>query len=418
MKPAHRTLLSQDVKMALETIRAHKVRSFLTVLGVVIGVTVAITVSSILLGFEDNAQASFNEFGVNNLFVFKFAGGFRSTRLSQEERTRKPLSYEDGMAMRNELSAVKEVSVTAMPRVGQGPQPIRQARYKGKEVSNIRYRGVTPSYAEVQSVHMKEGRFFTDLEDLHHEEVVVIGYDIANSLFPNEDPIGKPLQVDGNVFQVIGVLDKKKNTFLGVSDNDVLVPYRTYRKHYPNDDENFINAMAYPGLKDVAEDEIRSLLRTRRRVPPDKPDSFWISSAEQVGDQFRSIMSGIFELVVVIVSIGLLVGGVGVMNIMLMGVTERTREIGVRKAIGARKWDITLQFLTEAVTLTGIGGLIGVILSLGLSILLRMISVPSLVPVWAIFLGLGVAGSVGLFFGIYPAVKAARLDPVIALRYE
>src|SRR6185437_14272650 len=158
--------------------------------------------------------------------------------------------------------------------------------------------------------------------------------------------------------------------------------------------------------------------RTRRRVPPDKPDSFWISSAEQVGDQFRSIMSGIFELVVVIVSIGLLVGGVGVMNIMLMGVTERTREIGVRKAIGARKWDITLQFLTEAVTLTGIGGLIGVILSLGLSILLRMISVPSLVPVWAIFLGLGVAGSVGLFFGIYPAVKAARLDPVIALRYE
>jgi len=418
MKPAHRTLLSQDVKMALETIRAHKVRSFLTVLGVVIGVTVAITVSSILLGFEDNAQASFNEFGVNNLFVFKFAGGFRSTRLSQEERTRKPLSYEDGMAMRNELSAVKEVSVTAMPRVGQGPQPIRQARYKGKEVSNIRYRGVTPSYAEVQSVHMKEGRFFTDLEDLHHEEVVVIGYDIANSLFPNEDPIGKPVQVDGNVFQVIGVLDKKKNTFLGVSDNDVLVPYRTYRKHYPNDDENFINAMAYPGLKDVAEDEIRSLLRTRRRVPPDKPDSFWISSAEQVGDQFRSIMSGIFELVVVIVSIGLLVGGVGVMNIMLMGVTERTREIGVRKAIGARKWDITLQFLTEAVTLTGIGGLIGVILSLGLSILLRMISVPSLVPVWAIFLGLGVAGSVGLFFGIYPAVKAARLDPVIALRYE
>ena len=418
MKPAHRTLLSQDVKMALETIRAHKVRSFLTVLGVVIGVTVAITVSSILLGFEDNAQASFNEFGVNNLFVFKFAGGFRSTRLSQEERTRKPLSYEDGMAMRNELPAVKEVSVTAMPRVGQGQQPIRQARYKGKEVSNIRYRGVTPSYAEVQSVHMKEGRFFTDLEDIHHEEVVVIGYDIANSLFPNEDPIGKPLQVDGNVFVVIGVLDKKKNTFLGVSDNDVLVPYRTYRKHYPNDDENFINAMAYPGLKDVAEDEIRSLLRTRRRVPPDKPDSFWISSAEQVGDQFRSIMSGIFELVVVIVSIGLLVGGVGVMNIMLMGVTERTREIGVRKAIGARKWDITLQFLTEAVTLTGIGGLIGVILSLGLSILLRMISVPSLVPVWAIFLGLGVAGSVGLFFGIYPAVKAARLDPVIALRYE
>lgn len=404
--------------MALETIREHKVRSFLTVLGVVIGVTVAITVSSILLGFEDNAQASFNEFGVNNLFVFKFAGGFRTSRLSQEERTRKPLTYEDGMAMRHELPAVKEVSISALPRITGQPQPVRQARYKGKELSNIRFRGQTASYAEVQSAQMKEGRFFTELEDQHRSEVAVIGYDVANTLFPKEDPIGKPLQVDGSLYEVVGVLDKKKNAFLGSADNEVFIPYHTYRKHYPNDDENFINAMAYPGMKDAAEDQIRSLLRTRRRVPPDKPDNFWISSAEQVGDQFRAIMSGIFELVVVIVSIGLLVGGVGVMNIMLMGVTERTREIGVRKAIGARRRDITLQFLTEAVTLTGIGGLIGVLLSLGLSMLLRALSVPSLVPVWAIFLGLAVASSVGLFFGIYPAVKAARLDPVIALRYE
>jgi ABC-type antimicrobial peptide transport system permease subunit len=417
MKPAHKTLLSEDVKMALETIRAHKVRSFLTVLGVVIGVTVAIIVSSILLGFEDSVQASFNEFGVNNLFVFKFQQGFRG-RLTPEERSRKPLTYEDGMAIRDDLPAIKEVSISALPRITGQPQPIRQARYKGKELSNIRFRGQTASYVEVQSAQMKEGRFFTDLEDQHRAEVVVIGYDVANTLFPKEDPIGKPLQVDGSVYEVVGVLDKKKNAFIGASDNEVFVPYHTYRKHYPNDDENFINAMAYPGLKDVAEDEIRSLLRTRRRVPPDKPDNFGISSAEQVGDQFRSIMSGIVELVVAVVSIGLLVGGVGVMNIMLMGVTERTREIGVRKALGARRWDITLQFLTEAVTLTGIGGLIGVVLSLALSFVLRAVHVPSLVPVWAILLGLAVAGSVGLFFGIYPAVKAARLDPVIALRYE
>lgn|SRR6185312_12863879 len=417
MKPAHKTLLSEDVKMALETIRAHKVRSFLTVLGVVIGVTVAIIVSSILLGFEDSVQASFNEFGVNNLFVFKFQQGFRG-RLTPEERSRKPLTYEDGMAIRDDLPAIKEVSISALPRITGQPQPIRQARYKGKELSNIRFRGQTASYVEVQSAQMKEGRFFTELEDQHRAEVVVIGYDVANTLFPKEDPIGKPLQVDGSVYEVVGVLDKKKNAFIGASDNEVFVPYHTYRKHYPNDDENFINAMAYPGLKDVAEDEIRSLLRTRRRVPPDKPDNFGISSAEQVGDQFRSIMSGIVELVVAVVSIGLLVGGVGVMNIMLMGVTERTREIGVRKALGARRWDITLQFLTEAVTLTGIGGLIGVVLSLALSFVLRAVHVPSLVPVWAILLGLAVAGSVGLFFGIYPAVKAARLDPVIALRYE
>jgi putative ABC transport system permease protein len=416
MKPAHRTLLSEDVKMALETIRAHKVRSFLTVLGVVIGVTVAITTTSILLGFEDSVQASFNEFGINNLFVFKFEQGFRG-RLTQEERMRKPLTFEDAMAIRD-LPSVKEVNVIALPRVGTGPQPIRQARYKGKELSNIRFRGVTPSYVEVQSARLKEGRFYTEQEELHREDVVVIGFDVANSLFPSETPVGKALQVDGNVYEVLGVLDKKKNAFIGASDNEVFIPYRTYRKHYPRDDENFINAMAYPGMKDVAEDEIRSLLRTRRHVPPDKPDNFGISSAEQVGDQFRTIMAGIVQLVVAVVSIGLLVGGVGVMNIMLMGVTERTREIGVRKAIGARKWDITLQFLTEAVTLTGVGGLIGVALSLGLSLILRTISVPSLVPLWAVFLGLAVAGSVGLFFGIYPAVKAARLDPVIALRYE
>src|SRR6266481_462442 len=416
MSASHSTLLSEDVKMALETIRTHKVRSFLTVLGVVIGVTVAITVTSILLGFQDSVQASFNEFGVNNLFVFKFEQGFRG-RLTQEERQRKPLTFEDAMAIRNDLPAIKEVNVIGLFRITDAPQPVRQARYKGKELSNIRFRGVTATYVEVQSASMKEGRFYTEQEDEHRVDLAVIGFDIANSLFPSESPIGKPLQVDGAVYEVIGVLDKKKNPFLGVSDNEVFIPYRSYRKHYPRDDETFINAMAYPGMKDVAEDQIRSLLRTRRRVAPGSPDNFGLSSAEQVGDKFRSIMAGIVQLVVAIVSIGLLVGGVGVMNIMLMGVSERTREIGVRKAIGARRWDITLQFLTEAVTLTGIGGVIGVVLSLTFSMLLRLASIPSSVPIWAVLLGLGVASSVGLFFGIYPAVKAARLDPVMALRY-
>jgi putative ABC transport system permease protein len=417
MSADHSKLLSEDIKMAFDTIRTHKVRSFLTVLGVVIGVTVAITVTSILIGFESSVQDSFNQFGINNLFVFRFQQGFRA-RLTPEERTRKPLTFEDGMAIRQELPAIKEVNMIALPRQGEGPPPTRQARYKGKELSNIRFRGVTPSYVEVQSARMKEGRFYTEQEELHRSELVVIGYDVANSLFPFESPIGKSLQVDGNVYEVLGVLDKKKNAVLGISDNEVFIPFRTYRKHYPRDDEIFINAMAYDGLKNVAEDQIRGLLRTRRRVAPDKTDNFGLSSAEQVGDQFRTIMAGVAQLVVTISSIGLLVGGVGVMNIMLMGVTERTREIGVRKAIGARRGDITLQFLTEAVTLTGIGGIVGILLSLGLSLLLRLVSVPSLVPVWAVFLGLAVSSSVGLFFGIYPAVKAARLDPVTALRYE
>jgi ABC-type antimicrobial peptide transport system permease subunit len=412
-------LMAENVKMAFETIRTHKVRAFLTVLGVVIGVTVAITVASILLGFESDVQASLNDFGINNLFVFKFNPGFHFGRLSPEERTRKPLSYEDGMAIKEQVPSIKDVSIEVFPRIGQGaPRTIYTARNKGHELTNINYTGSTASYTEVQNAKMKDGRFFTDTEDLHRADVVVIGYNVEDTLFPGESAVGKPLEVGGTLYEVIGVLEKKKNTTIGGGDNDIVVPYRTYRKHHPQDDEHFITAMAYPGKKAIAEDEIRGLLRQRRHVSFSQPDNFGISSAEQAGNQFRDIMSGILLLVVAIVSIGLLVGGVGVMNIMLMGVTERTREIGVRKAIGARRRDISFQFITEAMALTGAGGVIGVILSLGLSFLIRLLHVPSSIPIGVIFLGVGVASSVGLFFGIYPAMKAARLDPVDALRYE
>lgn len=414
----HSHMILEDIKMALETIRTHKVRSFLTVLGVVIGTMVAIIVASILLGFEKNVQDSLDEFGVDNLFVLKFEPGIRFGRLSPEERTRKPLTYEDGVAVKEELPAVKDVVIEILPRIGQGPQPIRTARYKSHELTNIVFRGMTSSYAEVVNGKMKEGRYYTDQEDLHRADVVVIGFDAEKSLFPDETAEGKQLLVDGNLYTVIGVFDKKKSTLNQAGDVEVFIPYRTYKKHYPQDDEVALIAAAFPGMKSVAEDQIRGLLRTRRRVPPNKPDTFGISSAEQLGVQFRDIMAGIFQLVVGVVSVGLLVGGVGVMNIMLMSVTERTREIGVRKAIGARKRDISFQFITEAMTLTGIGGVLGVVLSLIFSFLMQLAHVPSSVPIWAVLLALAVASSVGLFFGIYPAVKAARLDPVIALRYE
>lgn len=414
----HSNMMLEDIKMALETIRNHKVRSFLTVLGVVIGTMVAIVVASILLGVEKNVQDSLNEFGVDNLFVLKLDPTIRFGRLSPEERTRKPLTYEDGIAVKEELPAVKDVVIEILARIGQGPQPIRTARYKNHELTNIVFRGMTSSYAEVVNGHMKEGRYYTDQEDLHRADVVVIGYDAEKSLFPDETAEGKQLLVDGNLYTVIGVFDKKKSTLNQAGDVEVFIPFRTYKKHYPQDDEIALIAAAYPGMKSVAEDQIRGLLRTRRRVPPNKPDTFGISSAEQLGTQFRDIMAGIFKLVVSVVSVGLLVGGVGVMNIMLMSVTERTREIGVRKAIGARKRDISFQFITEAMTLTGIGGALGVILSLIISFLMQLVHFPSSVPIWAILLALAVASSVGLFFGIYPAVKAARLDPVIALRYE
>jgi ABC-type antimicrobial peptide transport system permease subunit len=230
--------------------------------------------------------------------------------------------------------------------------------------------------------------------------------------------LGQQLLVDGNPYKVIGVFAKKKNTFSQAGDVEVLIPYRTYRKHYPQDDENIIIAQAQPGMKDVAEDEVRGMLRMRRRVAPDKPDNFGISSAEELGNQVGDILGKILLYVVGVVSVGLLVGGVGVMNIMLMSVTERTREIGVRKAIGARSRDISFQFITEAMTLTGVGGLLGVLFSIVVSFIMQLVHFPSSIPWWAVVLAVSVSCGIGLFFGIYPAMKAARLDPVIALRYE
>jgi len=416
MKYTH--MLMEDMKMALDTVRTHKVRSFLTVLGVVIGTMVAIVVASILLGVQQNVQDSLNEFGVDNLFIFKFDPGLHFGRLSPDERTRKPVTYEDGMAIRDDLPAIKEVVVEALPHIGDGPQPIRTARHKGHELVNILFRGVTASYADVVNGRMKEGRFFTDTEDLHRSDVVVLGFDAEKALFPDEQAEGQELLVDGNFYRVIGVFQKKKNTLNQAGDVEVLIPYRTYKKRYPKDDEGILIAMAQPGMKNIAQDQVRSMLRVRRRVPPGKPDNFGISSAEELGNQFADIMSKILQYVIGVVSVGLLVGGVGVMNIMLMSVTERTREIGVRKAIGARRRDISFQFITEAMTLTATGGILGVLLSVLISFLMRLAHFPSTVPLWAVLLAVGVSSSVGLFFGIYPAMKAARLDPVAALRYE
>ena len=412
-------LMTENMKMALETIRTHKARSFLTVLGVVIGVAVAIVTASILLGFEKNVQASFNEFGVNNLWVFRFNFNFHVGKMSAEERMRKPLTFEDGMAIKEEAPAVQNVSIEVFPRAGQGPGVVRTARYKNHELTSIDFSGAISSFAEVNSFGISDGRFFTDTEDLHRADVAVIGADVVKTLFPDEPPLDKQILVAGTLYTVVGVYEKKKNTAIGSGqDNTITVPYRSYRKHYPQDDEHFIVAQARQGMKAQAEDQIRGILRLRRRVPPDKPDNFGLSSAEAIGNQFSDIMAKVLVLVIGIVSIGLLVGGVGVMNIMLMAVTERTREIGVRKAIGARRRDISFQFIVEAMTLTGAGGVIGVLISLLISFVMQLFHFPSSVPLWAIVVAISVASSVGLFFGIYPAVKASRLDPVVALRYE
>src|SRR5437899_10401252 len=389
--------LSENAKMALETVRENKIRSVLTVSGVVIGITTVIAVASILVGVSRNIEDSLNDFGTNTLFVFKFSPGVHFGRLSTEERTRKPLAFEDAIAIQDSCPAVKKVSVQVFPRVG-GPRRITPpVRYNGRE-TDVNFSGVIPAFEQVQNLHVAKGRFFSDTENEHHAELIVLGYDAARALFPDEDGTGKLVQFGAQSFTVVGILEQRKtNVLRGTgSDNQALVPYGTYRKHNPNDDEHFISAEAFPGLKATAEDQIRGVLRQRRRVAFSAPDSFGISSAEQIADQLRQVTASVALLTIAISSIGLLVGGVGVMNIMLMSVTERTREIGVRKALGARKRDITWQFLTEAMTLTGSGGTIGVLLGVAISFAInkRVPQLPSAVPSWAISAGVKVCMSV------------------------
>jgi ABC-type antimicrobial peptide transport system permease subunit len=414
--------LGENARMAFETLGEHKMRSFLTVLGVVIGITALVGVASILVGMDRDIRAFLNDYGPNTLFVFKFSPGFHFGRLTQEERTRKPLTLEDALAIQEQCPSVKAVTAEVFPRIGMGPRRFPSVRYRNKEVAGVDYNGTLSTYEQVYSQSMARGRFFTEAEDLHRSDVAVIGFDLADALFGGEDPVGKPILVDGVTYEVVGVAARHKGQFFRDegADKGVLVPYRTYHRHNPADDEHFLGVQAYTGMKAAAEDEIRSLLRRHRNVPHDKPDNFGISSAEQIADQFRQITGSVALLIAVISSIGLLVGGVGVMNIMLMSVTQRTREIGVRRAIGARRRDVVWQFLTEAMALTGAGGVIGVFLGVGISLLINAVlpSLPSVVPAWAVVVGVLVATSVGLFFGMYPAVRAARLDPVEALRYE
>jgi putative ABC transport system permease protein len=416
--------MRENAQMALTTLRENKMRSFLTVLGVVIGITALLSVVAVLVGVYSDLNAFLSDFGPNTMFIFKFDPGIHTSgRLSREELARKPLTLEDAKAIGELCPAVQAVSVAVLPRINEsGRGRIETARYKGKEAAGVDYHGVLPEDEEVFNSRAARGRYLTEAENLHRSDVALIGPDLAKALFPDEDPLGKAILVDGVSYQVIGVMARRKGQLMkgDATEKAILVPYRTYQKHRPMDEENLIGAVAFPGRIAEAEDEIRGVLRRRRNVPFDKPDNFGISSATEIADQFRQITASVALLISVVSSIGLLVGGVGVMNIMLMSVTQRTREIGVRKAIGARRSDVIWQFLTEAIVLTGAGGVIGVLLGGVISLLINLAvpSLPSYIPLWAIVLAVAVSMSVGLFFGMYPAIKAARLDPVEALRYE
>jgi putative ABC transport system permease protein len=404
------------ITLALQTIRSHKMRAFLTVLGVIIGTGTIIGVSAILTGFDQSMTSVLRSFGPNSIIVFKFPVGFHVGNLSPEERTRKNLTYDNAVHLRERCKAVDNVS--AMLFAGNGPI---NARYKGNEMYGMDLFGVEEGYATGSGqVDIHLGRFFTDEESHRRMPVAVIGADVEKGLFANLDPIGKTITVAGHEFEVIGSMLRPAASFFGDTDNRVLLPYGTMHKMYPNAQENAIVVTSMEGKLPQALDEVRTVLRIDRRVPYSKPDNFALSTAEQMVSDFRQITAMTFLVMVVLSSIGLLVGGIGVMNIMLVSVTERTYEIGIRKALGARKADILIQFLLEAAALTGIGGIIGIMFGWVIAVIARTVfsSLPASVPLWAAVMGIVVSVGVGLFFGIWPANKAARLDPVVALRYE
>ena len=411
----NRRALTNGIGLAWQTIRNHKMRAFLTVLGVIIGTGTIIGVAAILTGFDASVAAVLRSFGPNSIIVFKFPVGPRTQGLSAEERTRKDLSYQNAVDIRDRCSHVEDVSSMLFPN-----GRTYNVHYKGNDMYNVNLIGVEEAYARGGQVDIHLGRFFTDEESRRRMPVAVIGADIEKGLYAGVDPIGKTINLDGHEFQVIGTMIKPAASFFGDTDTRVLLPYGTLQRFYPQSREIAIVVTAMDGHLPEAMDEVRSVLRTDRRVPYSKPDNFALSTAEQMVSDFHSITAMTFLVMAVLSSIGLLVGGIGVMNIMLVSVTERTHEIGIRKAIGARKMDILVQFLLEAAALTGLGGIAGIIFGWLISVISRLVftSIPASVPLWAAVLGIVVSVGVGLFFGIWPANKAARLDPVEALRYE
>ncbi|HDZ27950.1 MAG TPA: FtsX-like permease family protein [Candidatus Aminicenantes bacterium] len=410
-------ILKEITRMALESLRSHKLRSFLTLLGIMIGVMTVIGMVAIIQGLNRSVIGELESIGSDLIFVGKHEP-IQMGHRSEEERKRKDLTLEDAMAIETECSLVKAVAVDITADFWESI-PIKYQNIKSLDSIIL---GMNEKFPQVLSVYLpEEGRFLIESDITHSTKVCVLGSELNDTLFLHTNALGKDIRIGPEKFTVVGILEKRGSVFGQSQDNFVGIPITTLMKYYPYD-LSMIEITAVPkkhGYLEETIDQITNVLRKRRKVGFGKPNDFVISTQGTFVDLYNQITGAVYMVMIVISSIGLLVGGIGVMNIMLVSVKERTREIGIRKAIGARSADILKQFLIEAIVLTGTGGALGVIIGFAIAFLVRAATpLPASVTSWSVVLGLFVSISVGLFFGIFPARKAASLDPIVCLRYE
>jgi putative ABC transport system permease protein len=411
----------ENLKMAMDAVWTNRFRSGLTVLGIVIGITTVVVVASLLTGLRAGMVTFFDELGPDNIFLSKNSGDPNQAQDPPKERKRRPVKKEYAELIRRYAGTVQDVAVSLfIPPAASGT--LMKAKVPGFETDSLSLVGSSPNQIELAPKDFDQGRYFTDEENSRGGHVAVLGFDLAKVLYPDGNALGKTLTVDGAEFTVVGVFAKAKGGFFGQNnaDTQMVIPLKTSEERYPNTNRYMITAKAKPGMRKDAFDEVGDIVRKARHLKRGEPDDFSLTTPDQIIQQLDKI-TGLIGLVAIAISaLGLLVGGIGVMNIMLVSVTERTREIGVRKALGARRLDIIGQFLVEAMALTGVGGSLGIVFAVLITMLIGALvpALPASVPTWAIVTAFSVSVAVGLFFGTWPAVKAAKLDPVEALRYE
>jgi len=409
--------LRDAIEMAWSSVRTNKLRSALTILGVMVGVSSVIGMAALINGLNLAAEDEIDSMGSNIIMVTKYGPTVDYDDLSDEERNRSPITVGEAEAILANCPSVDGVAPHNYYRRPGG----NEAKFKNRKFSNPSFMGTWPDYAEVRQREISAGRFLSSVDEQFRLMSCVIGADIADVLFEEEESVGKQIRINNDKFTVVGVYERTKSNFGNDFENRLIsVPLSTYLKLIPWEKELALDVRARSRqLIDQAKEEITSALRIYRNVPFDKGDNFALATQDQFKEEVEDITSIIYMAMIVITSVGLMVGGIGVMNIMLVSVTERTREIGVRKAIGAKRSNITLQFLTEAMSLSGLGGIVGVVVGILMGVGLNsLIGFPVNIPMVWVVTGFTVSVTVGLVSGVYPAMKAARLDPIEALRYE